>query len=66
LIDAHRTDLRLNLINATNPHVLSGVASVSTNAQDVTGRNGAVIFGSSPAYYIGSGRALVATLSRAF
>lgn len=66
LIDAQRTDLRFNLINATNPHVLSGVEAISTNAQDTTGRNGTSIAGTPPAYYIGSGRALVATLSRAF
>ena len=66
LIDAQRTDLRLNLINATNPHVLSGVEAISTNAQDTFGRNGTPIAGSAPAYYVGSGRAVVATLSRAF
>lgn len=66
LIDQKRTDLRLNLINATNPHVLSGVSAISTNAQDTTGRNGTAIAGSPPAYYIGSGRAVVVTLSRAF
>jgi iron complex outermembrane receptor protein len=66
LIDAQRTDLRLNAINVTNPHVLSGVQAISTNALDTTGRNGTVISGSSPAYYVGSGRAFVATLSRAF
>jgi iron complex outermembrane receptor protein len=66
LIDSKRTDLRLNFINVTNPHVLSGVAAISTNAQDVIGRNGMVIPGSAPAYYIGSGAAVMATVSRAF
>ncbi|WP_246331490.1 TonB-dependent receptor [Sphingomonas chungangi] len=66
LIDHRRTDLRLNVINATDPHVLSGVEAISTNAQDTTGRNGMTIAGSAPAYYIGSGRAVMATLSRAF
>ncbi|EIZ80781.1 TonB-dependent receptor [Novosphingobium sp. Rr 2-17] len=66
LIDAQRTDLRLNAINVTNPHVLSGVYSVSSNAQDTVGRGGSVISGSAPSYYIGPGRAFVATLSRAF
>ena len=66
IIDAQRTDLRLNAINVTNPRVLSGVEAISTNAQDTTGRNGTVIAGSAPAYYIGSGRAFMATLSRAF
>ena len=66
LVDAQRTDLRLNAINVTNPHVLSGVEAVTPNAQDTIGRNGTPIPGSAPAYYIGSGRAFMATLSRAF
>jgi iron complex outermembrane receptor protein len=66
LIDAHRTDLRLNVINATNPHVLSGVEAISSNAQDTIGRNGTLISGTAPAYYIGSGRAFVVTIARAF
>jgi iron complex outermembrane receptor protein len=66
IIDAQRTDLRLNAINVTDPHVLSGVEAISTNAQDTIGRNGTTIAGSAPAYYIGSGRAFMATLSRAF
>ncbi|WP_428334126.1 TonB-dependent receptor [Novosphingobium sp.] len=66
LIDQKRTDLRVNLINATNPHVLSGVEAISPNAQDTIGRNGTLIAGSAPAYYIGAGRAVVVTLSRAF
>jgi iron complex outermembrane receptor protein len=32
----------------------------------VIGRNGTLISGSAPTYYVGSGRAFVATLSRAF
>jgi iron complex outermembrane receptor protein len=66
LIDAKRTDLRLNVINAANPHVLSGVQMVSTNAQDTLGRNGTLIAGTAPAYYIGAGRAFVVTLVRAW
>jgi iron complex outermembrane receptor protein len=66
LIDAQRMDLRLNAINMTNPRVLSGVQAISSNAQDVIGRNGTLISGSAPTYYVGSGRAFVATLSRAF
>jgi iron complex outermembrane receptor protein len=66
LIDAQRMDLRLNAINVTNPHVLSGVYSISSNAQDALGRNGTLIAGSAPSYYVGSGRAFVVTLSRAF
>ena len=65
-LDGKRTDLRVNAINVTDPHVLAGVQSVSTNAQDTIGRNGTVIVGSSPAYYVGSGAAVMATISRAF
>ncbi|WP_159980621.1 MULTISPECIES: TonB-dependent receptor [unclassified Novosphingobium] len=66
LIDAQRMDLRLNAINVTNPRVLSGVQTVTTNALDTIGRGGTVIAGAAPGYYVGSGRAFVATLSRAF
>jgi iron complex outermembrane receptor protein len=66
LIDAQRMDLRLNAINVTNPHVLSGVQAITANALDTVGGGGTVIGGSSPTYYVGSGRAFVATLSRAF
>ena len=66
LIDDKKTDLRLNAINITNPRVLSGVYGFSMNAQDTLSRNGNVISGFAPTYYIGSGRAFVATLSRAF
>ncbi len=65
-IDGKRTDLRVNAINVTDPHVLAGVQAVSTNARDVIGRGGTVIAGSAPAYYIGSGAAVMATLSRGF
>ncbi|MGA1798912.1 TonB-dependent receptor [Sphingomonas sp. 4RDLI-65] len=65
-IDGKRTDLRINAINVTDPHVLAGVQSVSTNARDVVGRGGTVISGSAPAYYIGSGAAVIATVSRGF
>jgi iron complex outermembrane receptor protein len=61
-----RTDLRINAINVTDPHVLSGVQSISGNARDTVGRNGTVIAGSAPAYYIGSGAAVMATLSHGF
>ena len=65
-LDGKRTDLRVNAINVTDPHVLAGVQAVSTNAQDSIGRDGTVIAGTAPAYYIGSGRAVMATVSRAF
>ncbi len=65
-IDGKRTDLRINAINVTDPHVLSGVQAVSTNARDIVGRGGTVISGSAPAYYVGSGAAVMATVSRGF
>ena len=65
-LDGKRTDLRLNAINVTNPRVLSGVQSLGFNAQDTLARGGALIAGYAPTYYIGGGRAFVATLSRAF
>lgn len=65
-LDQKRTDLRVNVINLTNPHVLSGVAGITSNAQDTPGTGGTLIAGSSPTYYIGSGRAFVVTLARAF
>ncbi|WP_010160682.1 TonB-dependent receptor [Sphingomonas sp. PAMC 26617] len=65
-LDGKRTDLRLNAINVTDPHVLSGVQAVSTNARDTIGRNGTLIAGSPPAYYVGGGAAVIATVSRVF
>ena len=64
--DGKRTDLRINAINLTDAHVLSGVQRATTNAQDVVGRGGARIAGAAPAYYIGGGAAVVATVSRGF
>jgi len=61
-----RTDLRLNAINVTDPHVLAGVQAVTTHARDTPGRGGAIIPGAAPAYYVGSGAAVVATVSRGF
>ena len=65
-IDGRRTDLRLNAINVTDPHVLSGVQGVTANAQDAVGRGGAIVAASAPTFYVGSGRAVMATVSRAF
>ncbi len=64
--DGKRTDLRVNAINVTDPHVLAGVQAVTTNARDVVGRGGTVVSGAAPAYYVGSGAAVVATVSRGF
>ncbi len=66
LIDRQRMDLRLNVINVTNPRVLSGIQAISSNALDAVSRSETLIQGSAPSYYIGSGRAFVTTLSRAF
>ncbi|WP_322966197.1 TonB-dependent receptor [Sphingomonas fuzhouensis] len=65
-LDGKRTDLRLNAINVTDPHILAGVQSVTTNARDTIGRGGTIVTGRAPAYYIGGGAAVVATVSRAF
>jgi hypothetical protein len=55
-LDGKRTDLRVNAINVTDPHVLSGVQAVTPAARDTVGTGGTVIAGSAPTYYIGSGR----------
>lgn len=65
-LDGKRTDLRLNGINVTDPHILAGVQAVTTNARDTVGRGSTVITGNAPSYFIGGGAAVVATLSRAF
>ncbi|CAK7192986.1 Vitamin B12 transporter BtuB [Commensalibacter sp. Nvir] len=59
-------ELRLNLINITDQKYLSGVAGPTANAHDVRGRNGTVIPGSSPTYYIGGGFAAMVTATTAF
>ncbi|WP_415667558.1 TonB-dependent receptor [Zymomonas mobilis] len=59
-------EIRLNFINIGNNHYLSGIASPTANAQDTVGRNGTVISGSAPQYYIGGGFAVLASLSSAF
>ncbi len=48
-LDGKRTDLRINAINVTDPHVLAGVQAVTTNARDTIGRGGTVIAGNAPA-----------------
>lgn len=63
---APRTDLRVNLINLTDPRVLSGVEAVTANARDTMGRRGSLIAGSAPGYYIGAGRAVAVTLAHQF
>ncbi len=58
--------LQLNFVNLTNNKFLSGINSVSTNAQTVVGRYGTLIGGSSPTYDIGEGFAAIATVKTAF
>ncbi|MBS4075568.1 TonB-dependent receptor [Ameyamaea chiangmaiensis] len=62
----HAPTLRMNFVNITNQHYLSGVASPSLNAQDTTGRLGTTIAGSAPAYYIAGGFAALFTASTGF
>ncbi|EHH68202.1 TonB-dependent receptor [Gluconobacter morbifer] len=65
-VHLHRPTLRMNFINITNEHYLSGVASPTLNAKDTTGVYGTTIAGSSPAYYIGGGFAALFTASTGF
>lgn len=62
----HRPELRMNFINITNQHYLSGVANPTLNAHDTTGRRGTTIAGSDPTYYIGGGFAALFTASTGF
>lgn len=58
--------LRLNFINITNEHYLSGIADPTLNARTTTGRYGTAIAGSSPDYYIGGGFSALATATTGF
>ncbi|MBS1063547.1 TonB-dependent receptor [Gluconobacter wancherniae] len=58
--------LRMNFINITNEHYLSGVAATTLNAKETTGRYGTTIEGSAPSYYIGGGFAALFTASTGF
>jgi iron complex outermembrane receptor protein len=59
-------ELRLNVRNLFNKNYLSGVAGPTTNAQAATGVNGTQIAGSSPTYYVASGRSMLVTLAVGF
>ena len=61
-----KPEMRLNLINIADAKFLSGVATVTPNAQDARGVHGTVIAGTAPTYYVGPGLAAVLTLSSAF
>ena len=58
--------VQLNLVNLTDNHFLSGISSISTNANPVNGVYGTSIAGSSPAYFIGEGFAAFATFKVGF
>ena len=58
--------IQLNLINMTNNRFLSGVSSITTNAQPTAGKYGTLIPGVAPTYLIGEGFAAIATVKTAF
>lgn len=58
--------LRLNFVNLTNEHYLSGVADPTLNAHDAAGRYGSFVSGASPNYYIGGGLSVLATVAADF
>ena len=62
----HRPEFRMNFINITNQHYLSGVADPTMNAHDTQGRYGTTIAGQAPDYYIGGGFAALFTASTGF
>jgi iron complex outermembrane receptor protein len=61
-----RPELRLNFINLTDAKFLSGVATVTPNAETAVGIHGTTIAGSTPTYYVGTGFAAVLTLAAGF
>ena len=61
-----KPEVRLNLINIADAKFLSGVASVTPNAQDARGVHGGLLSGVSPTYYVGPGFAAVLTVASAF
>ena len=63
---ARTPTLQLNFVNLTNNKFLSGINSITTNAQNVVGRYGTLIAGSAPTYDIGEGFAAIATFKSAF
>lgn len=62
----HAPTMRMNFINITNQHYLSGVATPTMNAQDTIGQYGTTISGSAPSYYVGGGFAALFTASSGF
>ena len=62
----HAPQFRMNFINITNQHYLSGVADPTLAAHDTVGRHGSVVSGEAPDYYIGGGFAALFTASTGF
>lgn len=62
----HTPTLKMNFINITNEHYLSGIATPTLNAKDTTGVYGTAISGSAADYYIGGGFAALFTASTGF
>jgi len=61
-----RPELKLNFSNLGGGDYLSGVANPTSNAKDTIARDGSVIAGASPAYYLAGGFAVVFTAKQAF
>lgn len=65
--DRTKPEIKLNLMNITDEKYLGGVASVSANSVATRGIRGSMIGATgTPTYYVGSGFAVVATLSSTF
>lgn len=62
----NKPTMRLNFLNITNQHYLSGVSSTQFNAKTTRGIHGGSIAGASPSYYIGGGFAVLFTASTGF
>jgi iron complex outermembrane receptor protein len=61
-----RPELKLNLINLNQGDYLSSVATPTTNAQTAITRNGVVVPGVAPAYYLSAGFSAIASLRQNF
>ena len=59
-------ELKLNLLNFTDAHYRSGIASPTPNARDTLARDGSSVSGNAPTYYIGGGFAAMLTASTGF
>jgi len=61
-----RPEIKLNIVNLTGLNYLAAVASPTSNANPVVARDGSMISGASPTYYVSGGRAAMVTLTQAF